>query len=183
MYREDLDTALGALRSGGIVVVVDDEGRENEGDLVMAAEHVTTESVAFFLEHTSGILCTALTEGRAAELDLNLMVEENTEKHGTAFLVSVDYRFGTTTGVGAADRAATVRALADRRTEPGSLARPGHIFPLRARTGGVLKRAGHTEASTDLCRLAGVAPVALLSEIVSSDRTDMMRPPELTEFA
>jgi 3,4-dihydroxy 2-butanone 4-phosphate synthase/GTP cyclohydrolase II len=183
LKSDNLDVALDALRSGGIVIVVDDEGRENEGDLIMAAQFATTESVAFFLEYTSGFLCVSVTEERAAELGLPLMVDDNTEKHGTAFLVSVDCRIATTTGISAADRAATARALADPRTQSSSLARPGHILPLRARNGGVLKRAGHTEASTDLCQLAGLAPVALLCELVTPDRTGMMRPPDLQVFA
>ncbi|HXA33542.1 MAG TPA: bifunctional 3,4-dihydroxy-2-butanone-4-phosphate synthase/GTP cyclohydrolase II [Acidimicrobiales bacterium] len=183
MKVDGIDAALDVIRTGGIVVVVDDESRENEGDLVMAAQFATTETVAFFLEYTSGLLCTAVTEERAAQLDLPLMVEENTEKHGTAFLVSVDYRLGTSTGISAADRAATARALADETTDPRFLARPGHVLPLRARVGGVLKRAGHTEAGVDLCQLAGLAPAALLCEIVTSDRTGMMRPPDLTAFA
>jgi 3,4-dihydroxy 2-butanone 4-phosphate synthase/GTP cyclohydrolase II len=183
MKVDGIDAAVDAIRSGGIVVVVDDESRENEGDLVMSAQYATTESVAFFLEYTSGFLCTAVTEDRADQLDLHLMVEDNTEKHGTAFLVSVDYRIGTSTGISASDRAATVRALADSRTDPSSLARPGHVLPLRARVGGVLKRAGHTEASVDLCELAGLPPAALLCEIVTHDRTGMMRPPDLAAFA
>lgn len=166
-----------------MVLVVDDEDRENEGDLVMGAEFVTTESVIFYLQHTSGLLCTTLTWERADELDLPLMVEENTEKHGTAFLVSVDYRKGTSTGISAADRALTVRALADGATEPGALSRPGHVFPLRARKGGVLERPGHTEAATDLCRLAGVFPAALIAEVVTADRAEMMRRPDLDSFA
>jgi 3,4-dihydroxy 2-butanone 4-phosphate synthase / GTP cyclohydrolase II len=178
-----LDEAVRQLARGGIVVVVDDEDRENEGDLIMAAEHATPEKVAFFLEHTSGFLCTAITEQRAAELGLDLMVQDNTESHRTAFLVSVDYRHGTTTGISAADRAATTVALASPATTPADLARPGHMMPLLARPGGVLKRAGHTEAGVDLCGLAGLTPAALLCELVGADRTGMMRRPEIEAFA
>jgi 3,4-dihydroxy 2-butanone 4-phosphate synthase/GTP cyclohydrolase II len=178
-----MSDAVQHLHDGGIVVVVDDEDRENEGDLIMAAQHVTTESVAFFLEHTSGFLCTAITAERAEELDLGLMVEENTENQRTAFLTSVDYLRGTTTGISAQDRAATVRALADEEIGPNGFARPGHVLPLRARSGGVLKRAGHTEAAVDLCRMAGLRPAALLCELVTPDRRGMMRRPEIERFA
>jgi GTP cyclohydrolase II/3,4-dihydroxy-2-butanone 4-phosphate synthase len=183
MTDSPVDRAVRQLAGGGIVVVVDDEDRENEGDLIMAAEHATPESVAFFLEHTSGFLCTAITERRADELELDLMVSENTESQHTAFLVSVDYRHDTTTGISAADRAATALALADGTTTPGDLARPGHMMPLRACDGGVLKRAGHTEAGVDLCRLAGLTPAALLCELVTDDRTGMMRGPAIERFA
>ena len=178
-----VDRAVRQLARGEIVVVIDDEDRENEGDLIMAAEHATPEKVAFFLNHTSGFLCTAITERRAAELGLGLMVEENTESHRTAFLVSVDYRHGTTTGISAADRAATTVALASASTRPDDLARPGHMMPLLAREGGVLKRAGHTEAGVDLCQLAGLTPAALLCELVGPDRTGMMRSPDIEAFA
>ncbi|HET9089507.1 MAG TPA: 3,4-dihydroxy-2-butanone-4-phosphate synthase, partial [Acidimicrobiales bacterium] len=155
MALSSIEEAVAALRAGGMVVVVDDEDRENEGDLIMAAEDVTAESMAFFLEHTSGVFCVPLESARADELDLPLMVVANTEAQRTAFTVTVDYRHGTTTGISAGDRAATVRALIDPATRPSDLSRPGHIFPLRYRQGGVLKRAGHTEATVDLCRLAG----------------------------
>ena len=142
-----------------MVVVVDDEDRENEGDLVMAAEAATPEKIAFFLAHTSGVICVPLLPERADELDLPLMVTANTEAQRTAFTVSVDYRHGTTTGISAADRAATIAALdRPRRPGPTTCNRPGHIFPLRYRTGGVLKRAGHTEATVDLARPAGLHP-------------------------
>jgi 3,4-dihydroxy 2-butanone 4-phosphate synthase/GTP cyclohydrolase II len=162
---------------------VDDEDRENEGDLIMAAEDVTPESMAFFLEHTSGVFCVPLESARADELDLPLMVVANTEAQRTAFTVTVDYRHGTSTGISASDRAATVRALIDPATRPNDLNRPGHIFPLRYRTGGVLKRAGHTEATVDLCRLAGKYPSGVLCEVVTADKTGMARLPELEEFA
>lgn len=180
---EGFDAASAALASGGIVVVLDDEDRENEADLVMAAQHATPERIAFFLEHSSGFLCTALTEARSSELELDLMVRGNTEAQQTAFLVSVDYRHGTTTGISAYDRSATVRALADPATLPSDLARPGHLLPLRARQGGVLKRAGHTEAGVELCRMAGVEPAALICELVTPDRLDMLRGADALRFA
>lgn len=178
-----IERALAALRNGGIVVVVDDEDREDEGDLVMAAQYADTESVAFFLHHTSGFLCTAITPERAGQLRLPAMVQDNTEKHGTAFLVSVDYMKGTTTGISAHDRAATVRALADPGEGAGAFARPGHVLPLRTRVGGVFKRAGHTEASADLCAMAGLEPAALLCELVSKDCRTMMARDDIREFA
>ncbi|HWD96201.1 MAG TPA: bifunctional 3,4-dihydroxy-2-butanone-4-phosphate synthase/GTP cyclohydrolase II [Acidimicrobiales bacterium] len=178
-----IEEAVAQLRNGGMVVVVDDEDRENEGDLVMAAEDVTADSMAFFLEYTSGIFCVPLESQRADELDLPLMVVANTEAQRTAFTVSVDYRHGTTTGISAHDRAATVRALIDPATRANDLNRPGHIFPLRYRPGGVLKRAGHTEATIDLCRLAGKMPAGVLCEIVTADKSDMARLPELEAFA
>jgi 3,4-dihydroxy 2-butanone 4-phosphate synthase/GTP cyclohydrolase II len=178
-----IEEAIDQLRNGGMVVVVDDEDRENEGDLVMAAEDVTLESMAFYLEHTSGIFCVPLENERADELDLPLMVVANTEAQRTAFTVSVDFRHGTTTGISAHDRAATVRALIDPDTKPNDLNRPGHIFPLRYRSGGVLRRAGHTEATVDLCRMAGKYPAGVLCEVVSADKSDMARLPELLAFA
>jgi 3,4-dihydroxy 2-butanone 4-phosphate synthase/GTP cyclohydrolase II len=178
-----IEEAIEQLRRGGMIVVVDDEDRENEGDLIMAAEDVTAESMAFFLEHTSGVFCSPLEAARADELDLPLMVVANTEAQRTAFTVTVDYRHGTTTGISAADRAATIRALIDPATKPSDLNRPGHIFPLRYRAGGVLKRAGHTEATVDLCRLAGKFPSGVLCEIVTKDKSDMARLPELEAFA
>ena len=183
MALSTIEEAIDAIGAGGMVVVVDDEDRENEGDLIMAAEHVTPEAIAFYLEYTSGIFCVPLEPVRADELDLPLMVVENTESQRTAFTVSVDYRVGTTTGISAHDRAATIRALIDPATRPADLSRPGHIFPLRYRPGGVLKRAGHTEATVDLCRLAGMAPSGVLCEIVSADKSDMARLPELEVFA
>lgn len=183
MALSTIAEAIEQLRRGGMVVVVDDEDRENEGDLIMAAEEVTLESMAFFLEFTSGVFCVPLESSRADELDLPLMVIANTEAQRTAFTVSVDFRHGTTTGISAHDRAATVRALIDPATRPNDLNRPGHIFPLRYREGGVLKRAGHTEATVDLCRLAGKQPAGVLCEIVTKDKSDMARLPELLEFA
>ncbi len=183
MALATIDEAIAQIRAGGIVVVVDDEDRENEGDLVMAAEDVTAESMAFFLEHTSGVVCAPLESERADQLDLPLMVSANTESQRTAFTVSVDLRHGTTTGISVHDRAATVRALVDPATRPADLNRPGHVFPLRYREGGVLKRAGHTEATVDLCRLAGKAPVGVLCEVVTTDKSDMARLPDLEAFA
>ena len=178
-----IEDAVAAYGRGEILVVVDDEDRENEGDLIMAAEFATPETVAFFLHHTSGYLCAPITAERAAALDLPLMVQQNTESQRTAFLVTVDYRHGTSTGISSHDRCATVRALCDPATRPGDLARPGHINPLMAREGGVLKRAGHTEATIDLCNMAGLYPAGLLCEIVDDDKRDMARVPELERFA
>ncbi len=183
MALSSIEEAVEQLRRGGMIVVVDDEDRENEGDLIMAAEDVTAESMAFFLEHTSGLFCVPLESSRADELDLPLMVVANTEAQRTAFTVTVDYRHGTSSGISAGDRAATVRALIDPTTLPTDLNRPGHVFPLRYRPGGVLKRAGHTEATVDLCRLAGKYPSGVLCEVVTKDKAGMARMPELEEFA
>jgi 3,4-dihydroxy 2-butanone 4-phosphate synthase/GTP cyclohydrolase II len=178
-----IDDAIAAIGRGDMVVAVDDEDRENEGDLIMAAEAVTPEKIAFFLAHTSGLICVPMTGDRLDQLDLPLMVTSNTESQRTAFTVTVDYRHGTTTGISAADRAATIKALIDPGTRPGDLARPGHILPLRYRPGGVLKRAGHTEASVDLARAAHLYPAAVLCEVVNADKTGMARLPELERFA
>jgi 3,4-dihydroxy 2-butanone 4-phosphate synthase/GTP cyclohydrolase II len=183
MALATIEEAITQLRGGGMVVVVDDEDRENEGDLILAAEDVTVEHMAFFLEHTSGVFCVPLESERADQLQLPLMVVANTEAQRTAFTVSVDSRHGTTTGISASDRAATVRALIDPQTRATDLNRPGHIFPLRYRAGGVLKRAGHTEATVDLCRLAGKFPGGVLCEIVTADKSGMARLPELEQFA
>ncbi len=174
--------AVEAIRRGEIVVVVDDEDRENEGDLIMAAEAATPERIAFFVRHTSGVICMPMEGERLDALDLPLMVASNSESHRTAFTVSVDYRYGTSTGISAADRAATIRALADPTANPEDFARPGHIFPLRYQPGGVLRRAGHTEAAVDLARMAGFQPAGVLSELVNDDGT-MARLPDLTRFA
>ena len=178
----DIEKAVAAIGRGEIVVVVDDEDRENEGDLIMASEFATPENIAFFLSHTSGVICMPMTGDRLDELELPLMVSANTEANRTAFTVSVDARHGTTTGISAADRAATVQALIDPATRPDDLARPGHIFPLRYREGGVLRRAGHTEAAVDLARMAGLYPSGVLCEVVNADKTDMARLPELEAF-
>ncbi len=174
--------AVAAIARGEIVVVVDDADRENEGDLIMAADAATPEAIAFFVRHTSGVICMPLTGARLDALEIPLMVTANTESHRTAFTVSVDARAGTTTGISAADRATTIRALIDPATRPGDLARPGHIFPLRYTEGGVLRRAGHTEAAVDLARLAGRSEAGVLCEVVNDDGT-MARLPELRRFA
>jgi 3,4-dihydroxy 2-butanone 4-phosphate synthase / GTP cyclohydrolase II len=172
---------LEELRQGRPVILVDDEDRENEGDLILAAEHATPDWVNFMLKECRGLLCVALTEERAKALDLPLMVERNQDPQGTRFTVSVDAR-GTTTGISAFERAATIRLLADPEARPQDFRRPGHVFPLVARPGGVLRRAGHTEATVDLLRLAGLTPVGSLIEILKEDGT-MARLPDLLEFA
>jgi 3,4-dihydroxy 2-butanone 4-phosphate synthase / GTP cyclohydrolase II len=178
-----IEEAVAAIAAGGIVVVVDDASRENEGDLIVAAEFATAEKIAFFLNHTSGVICMPMIGARLDELELPPMVVDNTESNRTAFTVSVDNRHGTTTGISAADRASTIAALIDPATRPGDLARPGHVFPLRARQGGVLNRAGHTEATVDLARLAGLYPAGVLCEVVSEDKQSMARLPELERLA
>jgi 3,4-dihydroxy 2-butanone 4-phosphate synthase/GTP cyclohydrolase II len=178
-----VEDAVAAIARGEMVVVVDDEHRENEGDLIMASEFVTPEAIAFFLHHTSGVICASITGERARELDLGPMVRRNTESHRTAFLESVDLRGATTTGISASDRAATIRGLIDASTKPDDLLRPGHIFPLQAREGGVLKRAGHTEAAVDLARLAGCYPSGILCEIVDESKHGMARRSDLDAFA
>jgi 3,4-dihydroxy 2-butanone 4-phosphate synthase/GTP cyclohydrolase II len=183
MAFASIEDAVASIAMGSMVVVVDDEDRENEGDLVMAAEAVTPEAIAFFLEHTSGVICVPVEPDRADALELPLMVLANTEAQRTAFTVSVDYRHGTTTGISAKDRCLTVRALANPATTAADLNRPGHIFPLRSRPGGVLKRAGHTEAAVDLCRMAGKAPTGMLCELVTGDKSQMARLPDLVAFA
>jgi 3,4-dihydroxy 2-butanone 4-phosphate synthase/GTP cyclohydrolase II len=177
-----VDEILADLRAGRMVVIMDDEDRENEGDLIMAAERATPEAVAFMIRYSSGIICVPMEEEGLVRLDLPQMVLTNSESHRTAFTVSVDLKAGTTTGVSSADRAATIRALADPNAAAADFARPGHIFPLRSRKGGVLVRAGHTEASVDLCRLAGLKPVGVLCEVMNDDGT-MARRPQLEIFA
>jgi 3,4-dihydroxy 2-butanone 4-phosphate synthase/GTP cyclohydrolase II len=177
-----IEEALEDIRRGRMCIVVDDEERENEGDIVMAAEFVTPESVNFIARHARGLICVALEGERLDELRLGPMVQENTAKMGTPFTVSVDAVHGTTTGISAYDRAATIRALIDPQTRPHDLARPGHIFPLRGAIGGVLRRAGHTEAAIDLMRLAGVKPAGVLCEIMADDGS-MARVPQLVEIA
>jgi 3,4-dihydroxy 2-butanone 4-phosphate synthase / GTP cyclohydrolase II len=177
-----IEEGLRAIAAGELVIVADDEDRENEGDLIMAAEKATAEKLAFMIRHTSGIICQPMTGERLDQLDLPQMVEQNTESKRTAFTVSVDAREGTTTGVSAEDRARTVTALADASTGPDDFLKPGHIFPLRYREGGVLKRAGHTEAAIDLARLAGLRPAGILAELTEDDGA-MMRMPELQRFA
>ena len=181
---DSIEVAIARIRAGGIVVVADDERRENEGDLVCAAELVTPEIVNFMATHGRGWICLALTAERCEALGLQQMVDRNTEEMSTAFTVTIDAdrRFGVTTGISAADRAATIRVALDPATQPSDLRRPGHIQPLRAVQGGVLRRVGHTEASVDLARLAGCAPAGLICEIMNADGT-MSRVPELATFA
>lgn len=175
-----IEEAIEDLKKGKIIVVVDDEDRENEGDLVMAAEKVTPEAINFMARFGRGLICVPLTPERIEELDLPLMVTHNTDTHSTAFTVSVDYK-GTTTGISAYERALTIQKLIDPSVTPADFTRPGHIFPLRAREGGVLRRAGHTEAIIDLTKLAGLYPAGVICEIMSEDGT-MARVPELLKF-
>ena len=174
--------AIEEIEQGRMVIVVDDADRENEGDLIMAAERVTPEAIAFIVRHTSGVICMPVIGERLDELEIPLMVAANTDTRRTAFTVSVDARSGVTTGISAADRARTIRAVIDPATESADLSRPGHIFPLRYREGGVLKRAGHTEAAVDLARLAGLFPAGVLCETVNEDGS-MARLPDLVGFA
>ena len=183
MKLDSIEDIIADIRAGKMVILMDDEDRENEGDLIMAAETVTPEAIAFFVRYTSGIICLPTTGERLEELRLPQMVSENTESHRTAFTVSVDYRHGTTTGISAQDRARTIRALADPAARPADFSRPGHIFPLRCVEGGVLYRAGHTEASVDLVKLAGLSsPTAVICEVVNDDGS-MKRGAELKAFA
>jgi 3,4-dihydroxy 2-butanone 4-phosphate synthase / GTP cyclohydrolase II len=177
-----VQAALAELRRGRPVLVVDDDHREDEGDLIVAAETMTNETMAFVLRHSSGVVCVAMEAARLDELDLPQMVPRAEDPMGTAFTVSVDAREGVTTGISAADRTRTVRALASPGTSPRDLTRPGHVFPLRAREGGVLVRPGHTESAVDLCRLAGLQPVGVLAEVMNDDGT-MARLPQLAAFA
>jgi 3,4-dihydroxy 2-butanone 4-phosphate synthase/GTP cyclohydrolase II len=177
-----IEEAAELYRRGELVIIVDDEDRENEGDLCIAAERVTPEAINFMATHGRGLICLALTEERCRELELPLMVENNTSNYGTAFTVSIEARGRVTTGISAKDRSETVRVAIDPKTRPQDLLRPGHIFPLRAKKGGVLKRAGQTEASVDLSAIAGLNPSAVICEIMNEDGT-MARVPELREFA
>lgn len=180
---DSIESAVEDIRIGRMVIVVDDEQRENEGDLVAAAECVTPEMINFMASKGRGLICTPLLESRCKDLDLNPMVQRNTEFHQTAFTVSVDLiGQGVTTGISASDRAKTIQSLVDDATRPEDLARPGHIFPLQAKRGGVLRRSGHTEASIDLARLAGLKPAGVIVEIMNEDGT-MARLPELRVFA
>jgi 3,4-dihydroxy 2-butanone 4-phosphate synthase / GTP cyclohydrolase II len=178
----EIDEAVAAIARGEIVIVVDDADRENEGDLIMAAEKMSPESMAFMIRHTSGVICMPVEGERLDDLRLPLMVADNTEAQRTAFTVSVDARHGTSTGISAADRATTIQTILDPATRPDDLARPGHIFPLRYREGGVLNRAGHTEAAVDLARLAGLEAAGVLAEVVNDDGS-MARLPDLEGFA
>jgi len=177
-----IEDAINSFRDGEILIVVDDENRENEGDFIMAAEKVTAEKINFMAKHGRGLICVAMTPERLNELDLQPMVVENTAHLGTSFTVSVDAKYNITTGISAFDRAETIRVLIDPKTKPGDLVRPGHIFPLRAKPGGVLRRAGHTEAVVDLARLAGLYPAGVLCEIMDEDG-HMARVPKLLEIA
>jgi 3,4-dihydroxy 2-butanone 4-phosphate synthase/GTP cyclohydrolase II len=182
MSSARVQAAVAAIGRGEMVIVADDAERENEGDLIMAAEKATPEAIGFMIRHTSGVLCVPLPGERLDALRIPLMVPTNTEAMRTAFTVSVDAHQGTTTGISAQDRATTIRALVDPATRPDDLARPGHVFPLRAREGGVLARRGHTEAAVDLARLARLAPAGVLAELMNPDGS-MARGPELELFA
>jgi 3,4-dihydroxy 2-butanone 4-phosphate synthase/GTP cyclohydrolase II len=177
----DVETALEEIRAGRMIVVIDDEDRENEGDLTMAAEKITPEAINFMAKFGRGLVCLAMTEERLDYLRLGQMSSENTSNFGTAFTESVDAKDGVTTGISAYDRSHTIQVAIDSTTRPNDLARPGHVFPLRARKGGVLVRAGQTEASVDLARLAGMVPAGVICEIMNDDGT-MARVPQLTEF-
>ena len=177
-----IEEAVDAIRAGRMVIVVDDEDRENEGDLTIAADKVTPEAINFMARHGRGLICISMTGERLDELEIPLMVNQNTTTFNTAFCVSIEAKHDVSTGISAADRAATVKAAIDQRTRPADLARPGHMFPLRARDGGVLVRAGQTEAAVDLARIAGLYPAGVICEIMNEDGT-MARVPELTKFA
>lgn len=180
---DTIESAIQDIRQGKMVIVVDDEDRENEGDFIMAARHATPEAINFMTKYGRGLVCAALTEDRCTQLELHPMVVSNTSMHETAFTVSVDLLgFGTSTGISAQDRSKTVMALIDPAIRPADFGRPGHIFPLRAKTGGVLRRSGHTEATVDLARLAGLEPAGVLVEIMNEDGT-MARLPQLQEIA
>ncbi|RKO85186.1 3,4-dihydroxy-2-butanone 4-phosphate synthase, partial [Blyttiomyces helicus] len=179
---DSIEDAIQDMQAGKFVVVVDNEDRENEGDLIIAGEHLTPEKAAFMIRYTSGMICVACEGEICDRLELPPMVEKNTESLRTAYTVSCDYNIGTTTGISAADRSATTRALADPSTLASALSRPGHVFPLRYTPGGVLKRVGHTEAAVDLCKLAGLRPAGALCEVALDDGT-MARRPDLEIFA
>ena len=179
---DDVERAIADIAAGRAVVVVDDEDRENEGDIIFAASKATPELMAWTIRYSSGVICAPMPGAMLDRLEIPLMTPHNKDAYRTAYTISVDARDGTTTGISAADRAHTVRVLADSATEPWELTRPGHVFPLRYREGGVLVRRGHTEAAVDLCRLAGLTPAGVLVEVVNDDGT-MKRAPELREFA
>ena len=180
---DTIEDAIEAIKKGEVIIVVDDEDRENEGDFIAAAEAVTPEMINFMVTHGRGLVCVPITETRAKELDLKMMVENNTVLHQTAFTVSVDLKgYGCTTGISVHDRSKTIKAITDENTKPEELGRPGHIFPLVAKKGGVLRRTGHTEASIDLARLAGFKPMGILVEILNEDGS-MARLPQLLEVA
>lgn len=177
-----IEDAIEAISRGEMVIVVDDEDRENEGDIIAASDSITPQQIAFMMNHARGLVCVAMPGERLDALDIPLMVSRNTESLKTAFTVSVDYIPGTTTGISAADRAKTVRALVSEDSRPEDFARPGHIFPLRANPQGVLGRTGHTEAAVDFCRLAGKYPSGTICEVANDDGT-MARLPQLEVFA
>src|ERR1044071_4928637 len=177
-----IEDAAADIRDGRMIIIVDDEDRENEGDLVCAAEKITPEIINFMATHARGLICMPLPEERCAELPLTMQVADNTSFLGTAFTVSIEARKGVTTGISAADRATTILTAVDPKTRPQDLARPGHVFPLRAKKGGVLVRPGQTEASVDIARIAGLYPAGVICEIMNEDGT-MARLPELEEFA
>ncbi len=177
-----IDSAIADFKKGKCVIVMDDEDRENEGDLIYSAEKSTPELVNFLIKHTSGVICVPMEEDRLKDLKLDMMTQNNTALHGTAFTVSVDYKYGTTTGISASDRNKTILALVNKDTKPENLGRPGHIFPLKAFQGGVLRRAGHTEAVVDLAMLAGHYPAGVLCEIIKGDG-EMAKLPELSKLA
>jgi 3,4-dihydroxy 2-butanone 4-phosphate synthase/GTP cyclohydrolase II len=182
MKFNTIEEAIADIQKGKMVILVDDEDRENEGDLTMAAEMVTPEAINFMAKHGRGLICLSLTPERVEYLQLPMMTTDNTSSFGTAFTISIEAKKGVTTGISAADRATTIKAAIDPKSKPGDLARPGHVFPLRARPGGVLQRAGQTEGSVDLSRLAGLYPAGVICEIMNDDGT-MARVPQLTEFA
>ena len=181
MSLATVEEAISEIKKGNFLIIVDDESRENEGDLYIPAEKVTPEAINFMAKYGRGLICLAITGERLDELNLPMMVQENTSLHGTAFTVSVDAKHNVTTGISAHDRAVTIKTILDPRTKPEDLARPGHVFPLRARDGGVLVRAGHTEAAVDLSRLAGFYPAGVICEIMNDDGT-MARMPELEQI-
>ena len=180
--EERVRAALASLRKGGGVCVVDDENRENEGDLIFSAQHITVPQMAMLIRHCSGIVCLCLTDEHVQRLDLPMMTDHNTNTQGTAFTVTIEAAIGVTTGVSAADRVATIKAAAAPDAQPAHLRRPGHVFPLRARPGGVLERRGHTEATVDLMRMAGLEPCGVLCELTLDDG-EMARLPEVASFA
>jgi len=181
---DPMEDALAAFGRGEFLVVMDDEGRENEGDLIIAGSEVSPEKMAWMIRHTSGYICISLPSERLQELEIPMMVEQNEDPHRTAYTVTVDYKHGTTTGISAHDRALTARALASPHTTPSSLSRPGHMVPLRARPGGVLTRPGHTESGVDLCELSGLPRAGVLCELVNEDEQGtMMRRDDCRAFA
>jgi len=182
MKFNTIEEAIEEIRKGKMVILVDDEDRENEGDLTMAAEAVTPEAINFMAKHGRGLICLSLTPERVEQLQLPMMTTNNTSSFGTAFTISIEAKKGVTTGISAADRAVTIKTAINPKSGPEDLARPGHVFPLRARTGGVLQRAGQTEGSVDLARLAGLTPAGVICEIMNDDGT-MSRVPQLMEFA